>query len=345
LKKPFILLSLVLVLSLIPIPQAQKTKAWQYMEYPTETWIIEKQDYFGSWLEWNFIPVDGQHGDKRVWNFTWRHLPYFDAYAIMDDFIENPIFEIRLAYDNETWLKQIYDKTEPLQFRTWGDFQSDVSRLAKYPIVPEDKEEFTGLHTDINILNFDNGSFLVSFKDKWKMGKKITIGFASTITYSGATNTITCIGGTEGSPIDFWDLWNASDVNGWDVVNNTCNTQFKFWCKIQVGDGSTITWFADIDKQVTFNTGILTGNYQFFIAIKNKATFRIGQLDNAPTYSTSRGCYLHSLETTYIPLMISDQSATSIIKLYCSLIDGVGTKRVYLGWSSGTWTIWNCTGP
>ena len=316
-----------------------------YFEYPTETWIIEKQDYFGCWLEWNFIPVNGQHGDKVTWNFTWNHLPYLEIRdEVTGEILElayNPIFEIREAIKNETKLKQIYDNIEPLQFKTWGKFKSDVMTLDNYDVIPEDKEEFGGKFTT-DIFNFDSGSFIISFKDRWKSGKKVTIGFGSTITYSGITNTITCTGGTVDYPITFWDLWNASDVNNWNIINNTCNTQFKFWCKLQIGDGSILTWFADVSKQVLFADGITTGDYQRYIDVKQYATFRLGTKESAGNRRTYQGCSLIDLDITYYNSMIQASHATqAYIYLYsCHFID------VREPFQKGTWVeateMWNC---
>jgi len=291
-----------------------------YFEYPTETWIIERQDYFGKFLDWDFIPIDGQSGDKRVWNFTWEHLAYYevyDEYTGEETVYYNPIFEIRKAINNDVWLREIYDKTDDLWFKSWGDFKSDVIQLDKYPIIPEDKEDFIGLHNNIDIFNFDNGSFLVSFKDKWKLGKKITIGFGSTITYNGGSNTITVTGGTEGSPIDFWDVWNASNVNGWNVVNNTCDTQFKFWCKLQIGDGSTTTWFADESKQIIFASGIQVA-WNPLINLKNNSHFRLGKVIDADNRVTKTGCSIFNCEQSVFNVGLFDNRDGGIVELYAS---------------------------
>lgn len=290
-KKKWLIAYLIVLLAFSVIhiadvyPKIESTSR-KYFEYPTETWIIEKQDYFGTFLDWTFVPVDGQQGDKRVWNFTWQHKAYIETFNETTEEVkrvENPIFEIREATGNDTKLSEIYTATSPLQFKSWGDFKSDVSRLDKYPIVPEDKEEFVGLYTNIDVLNDDWGTFQVSFKDKWKPGKKITIGFGSTITYSGATDTITVTGGAEGSEITFWDVWNASDVNGWGVVhnNNESNVQYQIDCKLQIGDGGTQTWFATEGEVVVFTknvaqTLLLKGGYYAPI----RTHFRMGNLDS-----------------------------------------------------------------
>lgn len=300
-----VVLTILILVSLIPTAPV-KAEPFTYFEYPTETWIIEKQDYFGQFLEWAFVPVEGQHGDKRVWKFTWTKREYIEIYNDTTGepiaFYENPIPSIREYLNDTDFLKDKYEELKDLGgFKTQGDFVSDCRRLDKYPIVPEDKEEFTGLHTSIDILNHDQGWFLVSFKDKWKLGKKITIGFGSTITYNGGTNTITFTGGTEESPVDFWDLWNASNVNGWGVVHNNQNndTQYQFDCKLTIGDGSINTYFTDKSKQITFIDGIVPSGWQKLVIINAKAYVYFGTLTDATSKSTKEGMQFISLESTY----------------------------------------------
>ena len=325
-KKRGLLLLLLLSLSatLTPPPVEAQETPFTYFEYPTETWIIEKQDYFGQFLEWAFVPVEGQHGDKRGWNFTWTQRDFLEVYndttGDIVESIENPILRLRRGESAE----EIYEEVGGLGgFENWGDFKSDVSRLNKYPIVPEDKEDFTGLHTDIDILNHDQGWFLVSFKDNWKLGKKITIGFGSTVTYNGGDNIITVTGGAEGSEIDFWDIWNASNVNGWNVVsnNNGTNYQFEFNCKIVLGDGATPTYFNDTNKQITFLDGILTGNNQYFIEVKASATLTLGTVGST-VYTAKDGVSILSLEQTWNYQRIGCSSTSGKMYLYGCTFQG-----------------------
>jgi hypothetical protein len=47
----------------------------------------------------------------------------------------------------------------------------------------------------------------------------------------------------------------------WGVVWNQ-GTQYGFDCKLQIGDGTTPTYFADILKQVVLNSGVFTATYR-----------------------------------------------------------------------------------
>jgi len=66
-------------------------------------------------------------------------------------------------------------------------------------------------------------------------------------------------------------VWRPSPVPTWEAC-------YHFDAKIQIGDGTTATWFADTNKLVEFypmvdpNIGIL---------VKNNATFRLGVLIDA----------------------------------------------------------------
>jgi hypothetical protein len=114
------------------------------------------------------------------------------------------------------------------------------------------------------------------------------------ITYDAGTDTITITGYTEGTPCTFTDIDNADTANGWGQVSKQGTNQFLFDCKLSIGDGSTATWFADTDKQIIFSSSVTGG----IITTKNNANFRLGQLDDASTKSSSRGCSLISLATS-----------------------------------------------
>lgn len=73
------------------------------------------------------------------------------------------------------------------------------------------------------------------------------------ITYNASDRIITVTGFSESDPCSFWDVWNASNVEGWDVVLKQGLKQY--WVndtEIDIGDGSIETWFADENVQVEF---------------------------------------------------------------------------------------------
>lgn len=108
------------------------------------------------------------------------------------------------------------------------------------------------------------------------------------ITRSGDTMSIT--GGTEESPIEnvYWEFWNASYVNGWNLAfRNQFGAQFAFNGTLQIGDWETETWVTDEEKQVLFfgeNDSMYFADYSHF---------RNGELIDESTKTTSRGCSLY----------------------------------------------------
>lgn len=169
------------------------------------------------------------------------------------------------------------------------------------------------------------------------------------ITYSAVTNTITCVGANVTHPYDFWDLWNASYVNGWNKVNahfnssvvpsNSTPSQYLFDCKIVVGDGSTATYFTDTNKQITFTSGILTAASQFIIQVLTNATFTVGTAVDETAKTTKNGCAFINLETnvSYYCYFISTGSSNGTICLYDSVFNSPMVSGFI--WAN---RIWNC---
>ena len=84
--------------------------------------------------------------------------------------------------------------------------------------------------------------------------------YTGTITYDGASNTITCVGGSSGTPITFDDIYQFDLSNStfevitktfsYDGSNNLRNCQYNITCNINVGDGSTATYFSSRNEQI-----------------------------------------------------------------------------------------------
>jgi len=81
------------------------------------------------------------------------------------------------------------------------------------------------------------------------------------ITYDKGANVITVIGYSSLTPCGFWDLWNASYVNGWNVVNkdypsnyapynHTGQVQYILNCSLQTGDGSNSAYISSQSQQI-----------------------------------------------------------------------------------------------
>ena len=157
------------------------------------------------------------------------------------------------------------------------------------------------------------------------------------ITYDKGANVITATGYSSGTPCTFWDLWNASNVNGWGVVwnNDGNNTQYQFDCKLIIGDGANETYFIDTDKQILFTDLTCSGNWQCAIRVKNNATFQLGTLNDATNKYTSAGCSLICAESSFSFLLYPDPGGS--IYLYSSLLEATGNEAlIYPS------RIWHC---
>lgn len=123
------------------------------------------------------------------------------------------------------------------------------------------------------------------------------------ITFSSPVITVvgeTGKGDSWANAYDFWDLWNVSDANGWNVVNKTSsseNAQFDFGGRIVFGDGSTSTYFWDSNVQVTFNSTAVSANGQALMDVKKKAYIQFGVLEDASTRRTSQGVDFIALDS------------------------------------------------
>jgi len=233
----------ILAATLLPIGNSENV-SWKYLEYPTETWIIERQDYFGSFLEWNFIPLNGQHGDKRVWNFSWR---WKEIVEVNDTTaIPNPLGEIWVSLRNESRLQELFwmlNSSGIDGFNNVDVFLGDCVRLGRLPVEVLDQPEFSFVTVPRSIDVWRrNGSFLVALKE-WRLNIRIRIGFRSTIVYSDSTNTITVTGGTETDPINFEDLYNA-DFAGSLVLNQsatrTTNATWSLETQVRPADSKAL---------------------------------------------------------------------------------------------------------
>lgn len=103
---------------------------------------------------------------------------------------------------------------------------------------------------------------------------------ASSITYNIGTNTITVIGNYTNL---HWELWNASFVNGWNVVHKLGEANYLINnTVIQIGDDLTTTICSDLSVNVLFETNQRWGYY-----VRDNAILTFGQQDSG--YATSMG--------------------------------------------------------
>jgi len=114
------------------------------------------------------------------------------------------------------------------------------------------------------------------------------------ITYAAGTNTITVTGYTEATPCNFTDIYNADVAGAWGKVTRQCTNQFCFDCRLQVGDGSTVTWAADTSKHIIFTETPYNEN---LIKIHNHGHLRFGKLEGG--HRTSEGCSIIYTRSDY----------------------------------------------
>ena len=143
------------------------------------------------------------------------------------------------------------------------------------------------------------------------------------ITYNAGTNIITVTGYTEATPCNSTDIYNADVGGGWGAVTRQCTNQFCFNCRVVIGDGSTATWFADVNKLIVF-LDVFTSNNQVLIELKNNSHFTLGTLVDASTLSTKNACTIltkvGTARTGDIISARSEATPTAVLKLYgCTL--------------------------
>lgn len=143
------------------------------------------------------------------------------------------------------------------------------------------------------------------------------------ITYNAGTNTITVTGYTSGTPCTFTDIYNADIAGGWGVVALQGTSQFLFDCKLVVGDGSTATYFADVEKQVTFSDFFTSADA--YIKVRHSATFILGTLLDASAKTGGRGCCIIFNCNYGGSYTVDGYDSSSIVYLYGSTFINIGT--------------------
>lgn len=113
-------------------------------------------------------------------------------------------------------------------------------------------------------------------------------------TYYSDVNTVVCEGGSEVNALTFEDIYQADITNEWGVVEKLGENQFLFYSKIVISG-----YFHDINKMVTFENNIVTGNSQYVIYVTEGSTFILGDLIDNVSQTTSNGCQIFFNEKNY----------------------------------------------
>jgi hypothetical protein len=134
----------------------------------------------------------------------------------------------------------------------------------------------------------------------------------------------------------------------WGFIWDYGDSQYKMECFVEVGDGSTSTYFGDSNFGLVLESGVHTGHYQVYFDVKNSATLRWGALDTEGDKTTKDGAYVNCREGSYIGYIAKVRS-TGIIYLYgvhtrATYTEGVTAYTCYDNRAGDTLKrAWNCT--
>lgn len=147
------------------------------------------------------------------------------------------------------------------------------------------------------------------------------------ITYNAGTNVITVTGYTAGAPCRFLDVWNADQAGGWGVITRQCSHQYCLSAQLDIGDGSTVTYFGDKNVWITISDFTPNSSW-FYIRILVNATATFGELISGK--QTRHGCTFDLLTTTNLYPNIIGNSAGNEgnLNLYSCILNGRKTSYV-----------------
>lgn len=151
------------------------------------------------------------------------------------------------------------------------------------------------------------------------------------ITYAFPTITVT--GFTTQTPCTYWDLWNASNSNGWGVMRKIGTVSYDLWVDIVLGDGSTPTYFADTNVNVFFNTTYAGTRDRMLVM--NNANLTLGILADSVTKRTTDG--VNIIADVSSGGGIIDVDAGGIVELYGSHLTTLGADYMEI---AGNLTIY-----
>jgi len=217
--------------------------------------------------------------------------------------VANALDDIRFKIDTSEKIEYSWD-IDPLTNANVSDFSIPTLNLA----FRFDDLQQAGF--DLNISS-DLGISVLKVKGKTSL-------LLDPITYSAPTITVT--GFTAAVPCAFWDVWNASNVNGWGVVwnNNNTNTQYEFDCKLCIGDGTTGTFLNDTGKQAYFaiTTAVV------YITLKKNTTTTFGTLDDSVKKTSHNGChFIFAASGWSYPIQVYAGDSTAKLYLFSSVLE------------------------
>jgi len=135
----------------------------------------------------------------------------------------------------------------------------------------------------------------------------------------------------------------------WGVVSKQGAAQYHFDAKLQIGNGSTQTYFADEEVQVQW-ADIDTAHYEKIFRVMRKTYLRLGALLDEATKATAKGVTIlnHCDNTTpswHQPgyVIYEEWSNQNDIEVYLYSCHFINPKRSMVVWIPyGTTRLWNC---
>jgi len=157
--------------------------------------------------------------------------------------------------------------------------------------------------------------------------------------YTVATNTYRFWGThDDGTNITFQDLYDCDDTDAsFDCIETDDLSSYTIKCDLEIGDGTTETWFACENTQVSFISGLGT----YFLDQNANSNVRFGSLIDADAKTTENGCQIFVLEDTPIKYLYFLPSTTGSTEIYDTSFSNLGNRavRVQLGFGASAHNI------
>lgn len=132
----------------------------------------------------------------------------------------------------------------------------------------------------------------------------------------------------------------------WGVVTRQCSDQYCFDAGLQIGDGSTTTWFKDTSQLVTFRIfnipAYYGGAYNTAVLVKSLGNCIFGNIQSATDKVGKDGCALYFDSTSNVFGIIVENSGN--LKIYATDLKGpiqYGVGSSLSPSHTGNLTIWS----
>lgn len=250
---------------------------------------------------------------------------------------------------------KIAEKIDYLGFKV-VDYNFPLSAIKKQ-IIETDEFDY-----NITVLHINKINLHLSFQDLQKRGYSVSfinktyclIGNVRNqsfidcdpIVYSSPI--ITIIGGIELNQLDYQDICDQNDVEGWGVVDAVSVNHFIINAKLVFGNGTLEgeTWFSDRSKYITFEDALST-DFESLMYVEDYAYVTFGELVDESLKITKFGCTFHKADSYHAFLMDGASDFHQAVHFYsCKFSgDGSGLNRTVVrvfGITSDRGKLYNC---